>query len=100
MMEDFDSDSLILIGLYFIVYLFMMIIFTYVFHYPIDLILGTFERATVTGATTQLQTYIPYYRTALIMAFALGVGTPVAWVIMKIFSREPATYYNKRRYLE
>ena len=99
-MFDVESDSLIMMGVAFITYLFMAIIFTFVFHYPIDLILGVFQSATVSGATTYLNEFIPYYRTALIIAFALFVGTPVVWFIMKIFSREPALYQNKRRYLE
>lgn len=99
-MFDVESDSLIMMGVAFITYLFMAIIFTFVFHYPVDLILNAFQGATVTNATPYLSEFIPYYRTALIIAFALFVGTPVAWFIVKIFSREPAVYKNKRRYLE
>jgi len=98
--NGFNTDSLILMGLYFIVYLFMMIIFTYVFHYPVDLILSVFEGATVSGATSQLQTFVPYYRTALIMVFALGASAPVVWIMMKVFGREPSISVQRRRPFE
>ena len=88
------NDSLIVNSLYFLLYLFIAAVLYFVLGGPIDTIFDSF---TSNPAVPQQATLIPYYKTAVRIAFAIGVTTPVFWYVAKMFSREP-TYYKYKRY--
>jgi len=89
--------SITIIGATFLLYLFIMIIVFYVLSSPVAYIFDAFAGVPLGEASDEMATYLPYYRAAVQLGFAIGIATPVVWFIMKIFSREPA-YYMPRRY--
>ena len=40
--------------------------------------------------------YLPWFKTAMTIFWSIFVAIPVTWFIMKIFSREPAHYFQRR----
>ena len=88
--EDLDVRNITMAGLIFAVYLFIMVIFTFVIAGPLDSIFNAFSSsANQTSSASNVQTFLPAIRTGMKIAFALGVATPIAWFIFWIFHREP-----------
>jgi len=88
------SNSITVNGVLFIIYLVIAAIVFYVLGGPMDTL---FDSLTNNAVVSQQETMIPVYKTAVRIAFALGVATPIIWFLIKIFSREP-TIYQYRRY--
>jgi len=89
------DDSITKNGVIFIAYLALMLFLFYILGGPIDTVMdGILSDTTV----SQMATYGPAFKTAARLAFAIGITTPVVWFVVKMFSREPAYFYDKRRY--
>jgi len=88
-------ESFIMISLIFLVSLFIMLVITFTLASPIDTFYYELLNMNISGTPSadltegRLNLYIPYYRTATIMAFALGCATPFGYVVAKVFGREP-----------
>lgn len=94
---EINSDNIIKITVTFLVYLFVVVISYFLLSTPVELILSSFEGIEAGEATDELALYLPWFKSAMTMFWAIFVAIPVTWFIMKIFSREPA-YYQYRRY--
>jgi small neutral amino acid transporter SnatA (MarC family) len=92
--------SYTMISLIFLTFLFMVLVLTYVIADPIDQVYVALLNANTTLADTYENTYIPYYRSATIMALALGVAAPFGYLVVEVFHREeeynPYEYYRRR----
>lgn len=90
MLEDVEIDNIVHAGLVFIVYLFVAILVYYLLSSPVDTLLNMFLNSSVgTSAEIAMSTNIPLIKTALNIAFALGIAFPIVWFIMWVFSKEP-----------
>ena len=88
-------ESFTMISILFITFLFMSLIIAYILSGPIDLFYLAILNADVTGYEN---TYIPYYRSATIMVFALGIASPFGWLVAKVFEREVEYDPYQRRF--
>jgi len=91
------SDSISINGAYLLLFLFIFITVFAVLADPVDNIMDGILNLDGMTSSDEIDQYVPYYKTAARLALALGIATPVIWFIAKIFSREPANYYNNRR---
>lgn len=88
------SDSITGIGVTFAAYIFLMLTLFYILGGPID---AVFDGIIDSSSISQVATYGPNYKFAARIAFAIGITTPVFWIVAKVFSREP-TDFTRRRY--
>ena len=93
-----NQDNIVKITVIFLIYAFMVTICYFILSTPVDMIIDGFEGidAGDETATGKLAQFIPLYRDVLTIFWALFVALPITWFIMKIFSREPAWYYQRR----
>ena len=95
-MLDPRSDNIIQIAVIFLLYLFIAVIAYFLLSTPIELILSSFEGIEAGEATNELNRFLPFYKTAMTVFWALFIAAPVTWLVMKVFSREPAWYHQRR----
>lgn len=88
------SDSITYNSVIFLLFLFIAIVVFSILSDPVDTILDAILGMDGLTSSSQIDTYVPYIKTAVKIAFSLTIATPVVWFIIKIFSREPA-YYNR-----
>jgi len=86
-------DSITKAGVTFVFYLFLMLTVFYILGGPIDLI---FDGIIDNSAYDQVAQFGPNYKTAVRIAFAIGITTPVVWLVAKVFSREPAMFIRRK----
>lgn len=91
-------ESLTMIGLLFLIYLASMLIIAFTLSGTIDDILVAIMGIDNDAVVDQVNLYIPVYRNALIVVFALGVASPFGYLIARIFSRDDDYYYYRGRY--
>jgi len=90
------NNSISINGLLFIFWLFLMIILFFMLGGAIDAIFDALVDSAAGHSADETLQYVPNYKLAARMAFAIGISTPVVWFIAKMFSREPATFRNRR----
>lgn len=88
------NDGIVVNGLYFIFFLFLMIVVFVVLGGPVDTIFDSFIYNPVVSEQSYM---VPNYKLAARLAFAIGIATPSVWFVAKMFSREPAVYKYRRR---
>jgi hypothetical protein len=93
-------ESYTIISVTFLALLMMMLILTYLLSGPIDDIYTSLLNIDF-GADVNSKTaeYIPIYREATILVFALAVAMPFGWLVAKVFNKD--TYddpYDTRRF--
>lgn len=89
------SDSITVNGAYLLLFLFIFIVIFAVLGGPIDDVMDGILGLDGYGFSDEIDEYVPYFKTAVRIAFAFGISTPAVWFVAKVFSREPAYYYNK-----
>ena len=85
------------IGIIFIIYLFISILTFFVLSNPIDQIFGSFEDSNFGDADNEKDSLMNSIDIVMKIFWALFIALPVTWIVSKVFSREPASYYRKRR---
>jgi len=96
-MFDLGIRSVAVAGVLLIVYFSLAVIVFLAVSGPVDALLDGFDDADASEATDEMNTYLPNIRTAMKIAFALFIVTPVVGFVMWVFSREPF-YEQYRRY--
>lgn len=89
-------ESISKAGAVFVVYLFIVVAAYFLLSAPVDLIFDAFASADAAQASDELSTFIPQFRTALQIFFALFLALPVTWFVFWVFHREPGVYYVGR----
>jgi len=89
-----DGDSIVRAGIIFLVFLFAMILVYFTISPFVEAMFDALDDVDDPETSDEMDTYLPYIRTAMTMAFAIGIATPVAWIFIWVFSREP----DERRY--
>lgn len=74
----------------------MFAIVFFVVSTPINSMMDSFDDANTGDATDEMNTYLPNIRTALSMAFALIIVSPIVGFIIWVYSREPDWSYYRR----
>jgi len=87
-------DSLSHAGVLFLVYLFLAVAVFFVVSSPTDAILSALDDADLGAASDEMNLYVPYYKSAIQIVFALGLAFPMTWFIFWVFSREPDWGYR------
>lgn len=83
-------------GIIFVIYFFIVIVSFFVLSAPVDMIWDSFDDSDFGDAEPYKDDLIPNIRIVMKIFWALFVSLPVTWVLMKVFSREPANYYRRR----
>lgn len=84
-----SRESFTMISVTFLALLFMMITMTYVLAEPIDDVYASLLASDMgDDVNSYRDNYIPYYRSATILVFALAVAMPFGYIVAKVFSRE------------
>lgn len=91
------TSSISRIGMVFIIYLFCLLITFFILSEPIDMIWDSFSDADFAEGEDEKDSLILNIRTVMKMFWALFMTLPLVWVVSKVFSREPATYYRRYR---
>lgn len=89
------SDSLAINGAELLLGIFLFIILFSVLGGPVDDVMDGILGLDGSSYSDEIDEYVPYFKTAVRIAFALGITGPAIWFIAKIFSREPAHYYQQ-----
>jgi len=87
------SSGIIINSITFISLLFLAVVLFYVLGGPVDIIFDAFTDNPVVSEQT---TFVPNFKLAARMAFAIGIATPVVWFFVKMFSREPAQFVRRK----
>ena len=91
-------SSITNIGIIFIIYLFSLLLTFFVLSEPIDQIWDGFSESNFgENAEAEKDSLIDDIRVVMKMFWALFISLPLAWVVSKVFSREPASYYRRYR---
>ncbi len=96
MFDGNDIDTITHAGIIFLVYLSLMIMFYFLFGGAVDVIFDAFTGTSFGYANEEMALYVPLYRTAVKMVFAIGLAAPITWFIFWSFSKEPV--YTKIKY--
>jgi len=94
------ASSISRIGMVFVCYLFCMLITFFVLSEPIDQLWDAFDSSDFGDneeADEHKTDLIVRIRIVMKMFWALFMALPMAWVVSKVFSREPATYYRRTK---
>jgi len=91
-----NQDNIIRIGVTFIIFLFVNVIGYFLLSTPVEAILSSFEGIEVGEATDELASNIVWFKAAMQIFWAIFIALPVTWLILKIFSREPALFRERR----
>lgn len=75
-------------GITFLVYMALMMMLYFLLSPAVDSIFAAFTGTSFGDATNELNYYVPIYKEAVKIAFALGLAAPAAWFIFWVFSRE------------
>jgi len=93
--ESFTVIAVTALALFFVMY-----VLTYTLAEPIDDIYEALLDSDMGEDVNPYKNeYIPYYRTATILAFALIIVGPFGWWFAKVFSKDPyeGYYYEQQR---
>ena len=91
-----NIDTITHAGIIFLVYLSLMIMLYFLLGGAVDAIFDAFTGSHFGLANDAMAEYVPLYRNAVKLAFAIGLATPITWFIFWSFSIEPS--YSKIRY--
>jgi len=94
---DLGIRSITQAGVLFLAFLFMVVVFYFVLSGPVDAIFDGFDDVDDPISGDEIDLFLPNIRTAMNIAFALMLATPITGFIMWVFSREPF-YERYRRY--
>jgi hypothetical protein len=96
-MDGYEIDNLIHAGVFFGVYLFVMICVFFFMSGPVDTMLSGFGSvAEGTISEPYMNSFLPGIRQAIWMVFAIGMSIPITWFIFWVFSRDPFQGLVKR----
>ena len=76
------TNSIAKAGVYFIVYLFLMIAVFFVLSAPVNYIFDGILLGEYGLAQDEMNTFVPGLKAAVNMAFAIAVVTPLMWFVM------------------
>ena len=93
---DDDLTSITFAGVIFLVYLAVMVMLYFLLGPAVDAMFDAFTGNSFGYANSQMNYFVPLFRSATKIAFAFGLATPIAWFIFWVFSREPA--YSRYRF--
>lgn len=82
-------------GIIFITYFFVVLVSFFALSAPIDMLWDSFSDADFGDAENEKDQLIPTIRSVMKIFWALFISLPVTWVLMKVFSREPANYWRR-----
>lgn len=83
------TNSIAKAGVYFAVYLFIMVTVFFVLSAPVNYIFDGFLLGEYGLAQDEMNTFVPLLKGAVQMAFAICLAAPLMWFVMWVFHREP-----------
>lgn len=75
-------------GIVFLVYMAVMMMLYFLFSPVVDALFDAFTGSSFGLANDEMAYYVPLFRDAVKIAFALGIAAPCTWFIFWVFSRE------------
>jgi hypothetical protein len=88
--------NIIRLGASMLIGLFLVIILYFVISTPLESIMDGFDDADVGDANAEMDYTLPWIRSAMSMAFAIAIASPVVIFVFRTFEREPRWDYRRR----